>query len=75
MNSNLSKIVTHNFSLNKHISYKYYKCFNQRCGYCPFANINSYLKINNFYLPIMCNSNCEPTNIILNYPRNIHSLA
>ena len=64
MNSNLSKILTHNFPIDKHFSFKFTKCLKRSCNFCPLSNNNSYLKLNNFYLPMMCNSNCRATNII-----------
>ena len=54
MNSNLSKILIHNFPIDKHISFKFSNCIKRSCNYCPLANTNSFLKLNNFYWPIMC---------------------
>ena len=64
MNSNLSKLLTHNFQKDKPISYKFSFCTKISCNYCPYANSKSYIKLNKFFLPIMCNSNCRALNLI-----------
>jgi hypothetical protein len=64
MDNNLSKIFTHNFKVNNPTSFKYSKCQKTSCKHCYFANTSPYIKLNNFYLPIMCNSNCKNLNII-----------
>ncbi len=64
MNSNLSKLFIHNFPVNKPISFKYTICSKRSCNYCFLANTNSYIKLNNFYLPSMSNSDCKAINII-----------
>jgi predicted GIY-YIG superfamily endonuclease len=64
MNSNLSKLLIHNFKIEKPISFNYLKCKKKSCKICFYADTNSYLKLNNFYLPIMSNSNCNSKNLV-----------
>ena len=64
MNSNLSKLLIHNFKTDKHAAFKYHKCQKTSCKHCPFSNTSQYIKLNNFFLPIMCNSSCKSVNII-----------
>ena len=64
MNSNLSKLLVHNFKTEKHTALKYHKCQKTSCKHCPFANTSQYIKLNNFLLPIMCNSSCISVNVI-----------
>jgi hypothetical protein len=64
MNSNLSKLLVHNFKTEKHTSFNYHKCHKTSCKHCPFANSSQYIKLNNFFLPIMCNSSCISVNVI-----------
>ena len=64
MSSNLSKIFIHNFKLEKPFSTNYTKCKSTSCNFCVFADSNSYLKLNNFYLPSMSESNCRSLNLI-----------
>ena len=64
MNSNLSKLFVHNFKLDKPFSTKFTKCNSTYCNFCVFADSNSYLKLNNFYLPSMSMSNCRSLNLI-----------
>ena len=54
----------YNLKLDKPFSTKFTKCNSTYCNFCVFADSNSYLKLNNFYLPSM-NSNCRSLN--LNY--------
>ena len=49
MNSNLSKLLTHNFQKDKPISYKFSFCTKISCNYCPYANSKSYIKLNKFF--------------------------
>ena len=64
MNSNLSKIFIHNFKVSKPISFRFHKCTKISCKHCNFSNLNCYVKLNNFYLPIMNNSSCNALNVI-----------
>ena len=64
MDNNLAKIFIHNFKVNKPFSSKYHHCKKSSCKHCQFANTTPYLKLNNFYLPIMCKSDCRALNVI-----------
>jgi hypothetical protein len=64
MESNLSKIFIHNFKAEKPTSHKYIECKKTSCKHCYYSNTSFYLKLKNFFLPIMCNSNCKALNIV-----------
>jgi hypothetical protein len=64
MDNNLSKIFTHNFKVIKTTSLRYYKCNKTSCKHCLYANTSPFIKLNDFYLPMMCNSTCRNLNII-----------
>ncbi len=64
MDNNLSKIFTHNFKVNKTIFFRNYKCNKTSCKHCLYANTSPFIKLNDFYLPMMCNSTCRNLNII-----------
>jgi len=62
---NLNTIFNNeNFSLNKKILCKTTKCSLTDCVTCKFIYEKNYLRINNFFLPILNNCNCDSTNLV-----------
>ncbi len=43
MNSNLSKLLIHNFKTDKHAAFKYHKCQKTSCKHCSFSNTSQYI--------------------------------
>ena len=62
--TNLASIFIHDFQLFSQKNYRFRKCTDRKCSVCYYANENSFLVINDFYLPIMANSNCKSLNIL-----------
>ena len=64
MNFNLSQLLVHGAKMNTYKKYNYTKCNKKKCITCSFANINFYLNLNNFSLPILSNSSCSSKNVV-----------
>ena len=64
MQSNLSSLFVHDFKLFSPKSHFYSKCNVKTCTPCAYANSSTFLKLNDFILPIMSNSNCKSKNIL-----------
>jgi len=64
MQNNLSSIFLHEFQLFQPKNFRYKKCLNKKCSVCFYANENSFIVVNNFFVPIMADSNCKSLNII-----------
>ncbi len=64
MQNNLSSLFVHEFQLLKQNNFRFKKCSDKKCSVCFYANENSFIVVNNFFIPIMANSNCKSLNII-----------
>ena len=64
MQQNLSSLFVHEFKLLHTKSFNFRKCNQYNCTVCTFSNQDSYILINNFYLPLMANSNCQSKDIL-----------
>ena len=64
MQPNLSSLFVHNFKLLSTNSYNFSKCSKQNCKICPYSNLNCFIVLNGFYLPILNDSNCESENLV-----------
>jgi len=64
MQPNISSLLVHNFKLPLVRNFCYNKCNSPFCVVCKFASIENHIFINNFFIPILCNSNCDSSNII-----------
>ena len=66
MQPNISSILIHKiFSYNfNFINKKYKRCTQKDCLICKYSNEQSYLKLNNFFLPISTNASCNSSKII-----------
>jgi hypothetical protein len=60
----ISRIFVHNYKLKKSVSFRFSKCSKKSCKHCCFADSNSFIKLNNFTLPIQRNTSCEAKNLI-----------
>ena len=64
MLTNLASIFIHNFNLFSPKNFRLKKCTDKKWKVCCYANENSFLIINDFFLPIMADSDCKSVNII-----------
>ena len=64
MQKNLSSTLVHNSSLVLHNNHKYTNCLENNCGICKYSLPVTYLKLNDFYLPILNNSSCDAKNAV-----------
>jgi hypothetical protein len=62
--NNLSSIFIHDFQLFQPKNFRYRKCSDRKCSVCFYASENSFIVINNFFMPIMANSHCKSDNIL-----------
>ena len=64
-NPNISSIFVHHTTSFNFEKYSYSKCDNINCLICKFSHFHLYfLLLNQFYLPIYCNSNCSEKNCV-----------
>lgn len=61
---NISSLFIHKFKLNKTFKMNYKKCDNINCLICSFSDNSSYIKIDDFFLPLLNTSSCLSKNII-----------
>jgi predicted GIY-YIG superfamily endonuclease len=54
----------YNYNLKKSVSFRFSKCSKKSCKHCSFADSNTFIKLNNFTLPIQRNNSCEAKNLI-----------
>ena len=66
MQPNISSMLIHKiFSFNFNNIFKSYKnCNNINCKICKYSNKHKFIKLNNFFLPILTNGSCNSTKII-----------
>lgn len=59
---NIASLIVHDFKLIKSTSYKTKSCKN--CSICEYIDNSSFLKVNNFVIPIQSFSNCFSKNLV-----------
>ena len=64
MQQNFLTTFVHNSQLNVHVNHKYNKCLSKTCRVCKFSNCASYLRLNEFYLPILSFSSCDSKYVV-----------
>ena len=64
MQFNLSSLFIHEFKLFCTKKFFFTKCNKKTCSVCFYANLGYFVKLNDFTLPIMSNSNCNSKNIL-----------
>ena len=65
MSINLSSIFIHKFKITFPKSYFTKPCLSHNCKTCHFIYDKSFFTLNNnIYLPLLCNANCNTSNII-----------
>ena len=65
INPNITSLLIHGSNLPSSKIYCYQKCTHSKCSICRFSYYYYYyLKLNNFYLPIFCDSTCKEINCV-----------
>ena len=64
MQPNLSSLFIHEFKMFNTSKFGFKRCTQRSCTLCKFSNSDPYIVINDFYLPIMADSNCRSKNIL-----------
>ncbi len=64
MQKNFSLLLVHSSPIVCNKDYFFIKCYNKECKVCAFSNNASFLRLNEFFLPILCFSNCSTNNAI-----------
>ena len=59
MQKNFSNLFVHNSIIDNHFNHHYNKCHSIQCKICKYSNDAPFLKLNEFYLPILSNSSCS----------------
>ena len=58
MQPNLNMLFVNNFYFNSY-NFSYHKCNKEKCITCEFSLKYSFIKLNNFYFPMITNSSCD----------------
>ena len=63
---NLGSILVHNKPVKTYSLKNYFTspCNLSNCLICNFVNSRKYIKIKNFFIPILCESSCQSSNIV-----------
>jgi len=64
MQNNFSSLFVHNKPYNALVNYSYKKCSSSKCIICIYSQTSSFLKLNDFILPILCNASCDSKNVV-----------
>ena len=64
MQTNFSALFVHNATLSSHNNHIFTKCKKSTCKICPFASIDPFLRLNEFYLPMFDYTSCSSGNAI-----------
>ena len=66
MQNNFSSLFVHNKPYNALVNYSYKKCSSSKCIISIYIQTSSFLKLNDFILPILCNASCDSKNVVYN---------
>ena len=58
MRPNLNMLIVNNFHFNS-FKYSYHNCTDSKCKTCEYSLHYSFIRLNNFYFPIISHSSCN----------------
>ena len=61
---NLSFLLVHLMQYDFKLKITYTRSCLKNCNICPLINSKPYIKLGNLWLPMLCNANCETTNLV-----------
>jgi len=64
MQKNFSLLFVHSSPIVCCPDFGYKKCYNNRCKICTNSNNASFIRLNDFFLPMLCYSSCSTLNAI-----------
>ena len=64
MQKNFDLLFVHSSPIDFNRVFSYKKCYNIDCKICKFSNNASYIRLNEFYLPILSNATCNTENAV-----------
>jgi len=61
---NLSYLLVHQMKFDFNLKITCTRLCLKNCNICPFIDFNPYIKLNELWLPMLCNATCDSSNLV-----------